>query len=210
MNTTDTIHGKSTVFPTLAEVQKMLAAQPKEDPVDSSATALLRHVDWPSKSDKRQMESFFGPIELNSYGLPTRRWENQKLVDLTLPFPMRLAHDPTVRITVIYCHAEVKASLSRILEAIWEHYKKDLAAIQIDGVDLLGVTYQYGADQYGSLKMSSYGASISIDPLRPRPGKGRPPTKKQLPADVIAFCLSEGWTYQGAKSDDRTFEAARP
>lgn len=150
---------------------------------------------WP-KQDVASMNAFYGPVG-----------ENQ--TKLVLPYPMRLAWDPTKRINQITCHAKVSASLGRILSNILAHYGsvEKVAAARMDLFGgCLNVRKMRGGDSWS---IHSWGVAIDIDPDHNQLKWGR--DRASMPQEVIAVFESEGWTSLGHSRnyDFMHFQAAR-
>ena len=140
----------------------------------------------------------YGKILLGENGLPTEQWKSSHLVNMRLPYPMRLPWDRDTVVRKITCHREVQRSLSSILDRIAQAYP-DAASRRAAGVDLFGGCYQYRAHR-GSNQLSMHAFGVAFD-------FGIAPDKEgkfHLPPAVIDIFRAEGWT---ARSYSRHFEA---
>jgi hypothetical protein len=124
---------------------------------------------WPSKADA---EKYFGRHFTGHEGTPTPQWEQHCIVTARLPYPMRLAWQPDKSIHKIRCHRMVRSALLVALEGLWNHFNRDLKAIQEAGADLFGGCYHFALSDDGSLSPHAYGAAFTLDP------KGNPAGRK--------------------------------
>lgn len=87
------------------------------------------------------------------------------LVNLTLPYPMRLAWDIDTTVTRIRCHRLVKDQLSAVFSDLLEHY--GLVEIKRLGIDLFGGCFAFRKMRGGSdYSRHSWAIAIDLDPAR--------------------------------------------
>lgn len=104
---------------------------------------------WPRQAE---VEAFYGPVGAN-----------QTL--LTLPFPLRLAWEPTKTVTRISLHKKVHDSAARCFERIAATY--DAAARRETGIDLFGGCFNVRKMRGGERwSMHSWGIALDFDPAR--------------------------------------------
>lgn len=104
---------------------------------------------WPRQSS---MEAFFG-----------ERGSNQ--VTLELPFPMRVAWEPSKTVTRFSCHAKVEAPMQRIWQRTLDHYTFDgLKKLRLDMFGgCLNVRKMRGGSAWS---IHSWGCAVDTDPDR--------------------------------------------
>ena len=87
------------------------------------------------------------------------------LVNLTLPYPMRLAWDTGTTVSRIRCHRLIKDQLSAVFNDLLAHY--GLAEIKRLGIDLFGGCFAFrkmrGGNEYSR---HSWAIAIDLDPAR--------------------------------------------
>jgi len=155
------------------------------------------------------------------------KWEEENLVQLDLPFPMRLAWDTDVTVTKIRVHKLLAPRFNKALTAVWtkarylckqkfglkettEFYDKHaLELLQSLNLDLFGGTYNF-REMRGSnyISMHGYGIAIDIDPTH-NPFKSK---KTSLPGWYIACWTGAGFDWGGnwKKKDPMHFECKSP
>jgi len=101
---------------------------------------------------------------MRKYGTPTENG-SPYLVKLSLPYPMILAWDRSVKVTKITCHKLVADKLKNIFDEILSVY--GLAKIQQLGIDLYGGCFNYRKMRGGNdWSRHSWGVAIDLDPER--------------------------------------------
>lgn len=104
---------------------------------------------WPRQAD---VETFYGAVGANQ-------------IKLALPFPMKLAWDPSKSVNAITLHQKVHDSAKRCFERIADAY--DPTARKTTGIELFGgslnVRKMRGGDRWS---MHSWGIAIDFDPAR--------------------------------------------
>ncbi len=129
------------------------------------------------------------PSLLAYYGVP-----GKNLVQIDLPYPMRLAWDLTTTVNRITCHERVAGSLRRILARIGELYGNDLGLIREARMDRFGGCYNLRKMRDRDLwSVHAWGAAIDLDPE----GNGLQepwPLRARMPREVIDQFELEGWT----------------
>lgn len=121
---------------------------------------------------------------------------------VTVPWAMHLAWDPSERITSFACHRDVAASAQRVLERVADLYS---SAELVDlGLDSYGGCFNLRRKRGGSsLSMHSWGVAIDFDPARNRLGWDHR-RARLAQADAIPFWSAwraEGWTSLGRERD---------
>lgn len=150
---------------------------------------------WP-KQDFESMNSFYGPVG-----------ENQ--TKLILPYSMRLAWNPNLKVSKITCHVKVEPSLKKIFEGILTHYGSE-EKIRSNRMDLFGGCLNVRKVRGGSSwSIHSWGVAIDLDPEHNQLKWGR--DKATMPEKVIEIFEDEGWVSLGNSRnyDFMHFQAAR-
>ncbi len=97
------------------------------------------------------------------YGKPNQA--GTYLVNIKLPFPMRLAWDKTVIVKTMRCHKLVADKLTAIFTEILQVY--GLAKIQELGIDLFGGCFNFRQMRGGSdWSRHAWGIAVDLDPER--------------------------------------------
>lgn len=162
---------------------------------------------WPKQSE---VPAFFGKIELGKDGRPTERWEARALTTINLPYPMRLAWEPSTIVRRLTCNRAVSQSLSRCLSNILAHYGS-LEKVSEARMDLYGGCYNFRPMRGGhNLSMHSYGIAIDLDPEHNPLGKKYSVNAGMMPQAVVDIFTAEGWTWGGkwSRPDAMHFQAA--
>jgi hypothetical protein len=122
------------------------------------------------------------------YGAP-----GKGIVTVPLPYPMRLAWDPTTTVTRTQCHHRVTTSLQGILESVRDHYGS-IGALRDARMDLLGGVFNLRRMRGGSSwSLHAYGAAIDLDPTNN--GLTTPwPAQATMPLAVVQIFERAGWT----------------
>jgi len=155
------------------------------EPTKAAAKAAIKISSWPRERD---VEKF--------YGQP-----GTGLVNMDLPYPMKIAWDPLVEVNRIAINKRCSESAHRVLEKILMHYGKK-------EIDRLGMNMFGGClanpprFKRGSLKtasMHNWGIAIDFDPLRNQLRWGRDRARLALPSCVKfwEFWEDEGWVSLG-------------
>ena len=101
---------------------------------------------------------------IKKYGKPTQSG-NPYLVNLQLPYPMRLSWDKNTKVKTIRCHKLVAEKLRAVFDEILSTY--GLSEIQRLGIDLFGGCFNFRAMRGGSdYSRHSWGIAIDLDPER--------------------------------------------
>ncbi len=141
---------------------------------------------WPRQAD---IEAFYGAISANQ-------------VQLTPPFPLRLAWDPTKKVTTISVHEKVVESARRCFDRIANAY--DAPARKATGIELFGGSLCVRKMRGGeSWSMHSWGIAIDFDPARNGLRSNRSTARLAQP-DCDEFWRiweDEGWVSLGRTSD---------
>ena len=92
------------------------------------------------------------------YGEP-----GSNLVKVSLPYPLKLAWDPTTTVVSTQCHKKVAASLQKVLEQVVLYYSFD--TVQQLRLNLYGGGFNLRAKRGGSsLSTHSWGIAFDFDP----------------------------------------------
>lgn len=139
---------------------------------------------WPAQYTP-EFDVFYGP-------------KGTSLVKAQLPYPMKLAWDPSVTVNSFSCHAKVKDSLLLVLSNVLNHYGLD--EIKHLRLDLFGGCYSERQIRGGSRwSMHSWGIAVDFDPAHNKLEWGR--DKAAFSGTEYAkwweFWESEGWISLG-------------
>jgi hypothetical protein len=108
---------------------------------------------WPRQS-QREMEKFFGPVGAN-----------QATLDLPEGYSMRIAWEPSKKISRFSCHEKICASARRVLVRVLDHYGP--ARIGELGLDRFGGCLNVRRMRGGSAwSTHAWGAAFDFDPAR--------------------------------------------
>jgi hypothetical protein len=166
---------------------------------------------WPAQGD---VPAFFGKIQLGDDGLPTRRWEDNCLVTMGLPYPMRLSWDTATTVRKITCHKAVQRDLAAILSEIYALYGRDMAQVRARRMDLYGGCYNFRRMRgLANLSMHSYGIAIDLDPERNPIGVKWKHGEGMMPGEVVDIFAAHGWTWGGlwrTRPDAMHFQSTQP
>lgn len=172
----------------------------------AAPTAKPTPAAWPKQS---QCDAFYGnPRGKN--GSYSQVWALANLTYIKPPFEMRIAWAPYTRITKIRIHKKCAASLSRVLDDIWQSAGRDQKKIEEWGADKFGGSFNYRLMRGGaSLSMHSWGCALDLDPARNGLGNYKPVLTPNHPV-ALAF-KKEGWVH-GAdwNGDGRMTDQSRP
>jgi hypothetical protein len=101
---------------------------------------------------------------IKKYGAPNETGEGY-LTKINLPYPMRIAWDPTCTVNTMMCHKLVATKLSSIFKDILNHY--GLVKIKELGIDLFGGCFNFRKMRGGTeWSVHSWGCAIDLDPAR--------------------------------------------
>lgn len=101
---------------------------------------------------------------VDKYGVPNKEG-NDYLVNVNLPFPMKLEWNLGVNITRFKAHKKVAPTLEKIFQEIFDYY--GLEKIQELGIDLFGGCFAYRNMRGGSsMSTHSWAISVDLDPKR--------------------------------------------
>jgi peptidoglycan hydrolase-like protein with peptidoglycan-binding domain len=144
------------------------------------------HPVWPRQS---QVEEFFGGMGIHQ-------------TKLTLPFPMKIAWEPTKTITNFSIHEKVHDSAKRCFERIAEAY--DAEAREKTGINIYGGCFNVRKMRGGKRwSMHSWGIAIDFDPDRNSLSSNRATARLAQP-DCLRFWQiweEEGWVSLGRTCD---------
>lgn len=98
------------------------------------------------------------------YGKPTQNGKPY-LVTINLPYPMRLAWDPSVKVTKMTCHKLAADRFTSFFADVLAHYGYD-KIVEL-GIDLFGGCFNYRAMRGGTeFSRHSWGIAFDLDPNR--------------------------------------------
>lgn len=120
-------------------------------------------------------------------------WQRENLTTIVPPFAMRMGDIKITRITI---HKACAASLSRVLQAIWDQSGRQQRVVDEWGVSAFGGSFNYRPMRgMTTLSMHSFGCAIDLDPARNGLGDATPHFSK-CPVVLKAFA-AERWTWGG-------------
>jgi len=155
------------------------------------------------------MDDFYGDPR-GKGGKESKDWVKKYLTTIMPPWKMIYVEKRKTTVIRQFQFNKVAApSLTRVLNAIWEHYDKDQSKIEAYGLDRFGGTFNFRPIR-GSTHLSNhaYGCAIDIDPDHNPLGA----THGRMPPDVVALFKAEGWRWGGdyhGRKDWMHFEAVR-
>lgn len=101
---------------------------------------------------------------INHFGAPTVSGSIY-LIQIDLPYPMRLAWDKNKTVNKIYCHKAIAGPLKAVFTDILKTYGYE--KIKELGLDLFGGCFNYRKQRGGSsYSVHSWGLAIDLDPER--------------------------------------------
>jgi hypothetical protein len=170
----------------------------------------LKVQPWPHQSSQAEMDAFYGnPRGPGGKVSPT--WSKAFLVDVKPPWKMVFTADngKVSPIKKFSFNKMAAPSLSRVFDAIWEHYDKDQAAIEARGLHQYGGAFNFRKIRGSShISNHAYACAIDIDPEHNPLGA----KKGRMPEEVVALFTAEGWRWGGnyiGRKDWMHFEAVR-
>ena len=140
---------------------------------------------WPLQSQARQ---FFGNPSIN-----TSHWEKEFLVDVPCPWTLVMDGEKLNKIRI---NKMCAASLSRVLNNVWDAVDKEQSAIETLHYHRYSGSFNYRPMRGGSsLSMHAYGAAIDWDD-----GENEQHSHKHILQDsslLIVKFKEEGWSWGG-------------
>jgi hypothetical protein len=125
----------------------------------------------------------------------------RNLTPITPPFAMTYAGQPLSHFLI---HRQCVASLTRILEAIWDAAQHDQKCVDDWGVSIFGGSFNFRLKRgSNTLSMHAYGCAIDLAPERFPMGRTRP----TFCGEVLKAFAEEGWI--NLPRDRMHFQAAR-
>lgn len=101
---------------------------------------------------------------IKKFGLPNQTGKGY-LVQIDLPYPMRLAWDKKTLVKKMSCHKDIAIPLKNVFNDILSHY--GLSELQRLGIDLFGGCFNFRAMRGGSsYSVHSWGLAVDLDPER--------------------------------------------
>jgi len=158
-------------------------------------------TEWPLQRD---CDSFYGNPR-GADGGASDRWEGISLVSVPCPWTLRYEGQPVRGIRV---HRKCAASLTRVLDAIWQRLGRSQAEMDRVGMSIYGGSYNFRRMRgLGALSMHAYGCALDFDPAHNALGDPKPAMDRR----VIAEFEREGWEWGGhwSRPDGMHFQAAR-
>ena len=100
---------------------------------------------------------------INKYGKPNQN--GTYLININLPYPMRLAWDLNTKVTKMRCHKLVANNFINVFKDLLDYYGYD-KIVEL-GIDLFGGCFAFRAMRGGSdYSRHSWGIAIDLDPER--------------------------------------------
>ena len=100
---------------------------------------------------------------INKYGKPNQN--GTYLININLPYPMRLAWDLNTKVTKMRCHKLVANNFINVFKDLLDYYGYD-KIVEL-GIDKFGGCFNFRAMRGGSdYSRHSWGISIDLDPER--------------------------------------------
>jgi hypothetical protein len=97
------------------------------------------------------------------YGKPNQ--QGSYLTTITLPYPMRLAWDPTTTVNKMRCHKLAADAFKKVFADLLAHY--GLVRLQELGIDKFGGCFNFRQMRGGTeYSRHSWGIAIDLDPER--------------------------------------------
>ena len=101
---------------------------------------------------------------IKKYGMPNETGEGY-LTKITLPYPMRIAWDPTHAVSTMMCHKLIADKLLAVFKDLLSHYGYD--KLRELGIDLFGGCFNFRKMRGGTeWSTHSWGIAIDLDPSR--------------------------------------------
>jgi hypothetical protein len=167
----------------------------------------LKVQPWPHQSSREEMDAFYGDPR-GPGGKESKQWVTEYLVSVVPPWKMVYAENGK-RISRFQLNKKAASSLTRVLEAIWEHCDKNQATIERYGLDQFGGTFNFRKIRGSShISNHAYGCAIDLDPAHNPLGAKH----GRMPPDVVLLFKQEGWRWGGdyhGRKDWMHFEAVR-
>jgi D-alanyl-D-alanine carboxypeptidase len=164
---------------------------------------------WPHQSSREEMDAFYGDPR-GTGGQPSKEWAKEYLIPVVPPWKMIYVDKKKITpIPRFQFNKKAAPSLTRVLQAIWEHYQKDQSAIEGYGLNCFGGAYNFRKIRGSShISNHAYACAIDLDPEHNRLGAKH----GRMPPDVVAIFKEEGWRWGGnyhGRKDWMHFEAVR-
>ncbi len=176
--------------------------------VDSLLASGLASDDFPGgdcRSDLGNPTQVIGGVVA-----PSRRWEADNLVMVTLPWRAHAAWNPKLKITGLQVHRRVAASLRSALADIWTDAGKRQAEIDRLGMSSIGGGYNWRQVREGEgLSAHAYGCAVDFDPGRNSQGSTSANFARPENRYVVDDFGKAGWTWGGTwpRPDGMHFQA---
>jgi hypothetical protein len=101
---------------------------------------------------------------IKKYGIPNETGEGY-LTRINLPYPMRIAWDPTHTVSTMVCHRLVADKFVAVFNDLLSHY--GMAKLKELGIDLFGGCFNFRKMRGGTeWSTHSWGIAIDLDPSR--------------------------------------------
>ena len=101
---------------------------------------------------------------IQKFGVPNQTGKGY-LTTINLPYPMRIAWDPNLKVNKMVCHKLVSDNFLSVFNELLEVYGYD-EIVEL-GIDLFGGCFNYRAMRGGSeWSTHAFGIAIDLDPAR--------------------------------------------
>ena len=101
---------------------------------------------------------------IQKFGVPNQTGKGY-LTTINLPYPMRIAWDPNLKVNKMVCHKLVSDNFLSVFNELLEVYGYD-KIVEL-GIDLFGGCFNYRAMRGGSeWSTHAFGIAIDLDPAR--------------------------------------------
>ena len=155
----------------------------------------IKRPKWPKEE---AIPDYFGRITLGNDGMPTERWERERLTTISTPYPLRLSWDLDTKVSRIRCALAVAQDLQAIFEDIFRHYDHDVSKVQAARMDIYGGCYNFRRKRgLAGLSTHAYGIAIDLDPDRNGLGVKWEKDKGMMPEAIVEIFERHGWTWGG-------------
>lgn len=160
---------------------------------------------WPTQAEVLKGASVYGNPRGLGGASASRRWEDQNLRKMAVPWPMRMG---TIKITSFRMHKHCAPSLMRVFDTLLRVSKRNVETLEKWGVTKFGGGFNYRLMRGGDkLSMHSYGCAIDLDPEN-NGFYDKTPRFLDYPVVLKAF-KDEGWTWGGDWDGDGSSEDER-
>jgi hypothetical protein len=164
---------------------------------------------WPHQSSRDEMDAYYGDPR-GKKGKASDEWTKEYLIPVEPPWKMiYVEKGKATSIPRFQFNKLAAPSLTRVLNAIWEHYGKSQSVIEGYGLDRFGGAFNFRTIRGSShLSNHAYACAIDLDPDHNPLGADH----GRMPPDVVSLFKAEGWRWGGNYHDRKDwmhFEAVR-